>query len=110
MKKFLAQEAVLQTENRPLKSQLYAHNFTSVSDPFCKCGLPQTPSHFILKCPLLVNERETLFAGLRTSDLHLLVQNLNTVDKIQFLLYGDEDLDNSLNEKLIELMSHFVKV
>ena len=82
-------------------SDLGQHLFQSglSDDPSCHCGAaPETPSHYLLVCPLYADERDDLFSELE-------YQHETTID---MLLYGDIDADKNENFKIFEAVQRYI--
>ena len=95
------------------KCQLYAHNFTTINDPFCKCGnSSQTTKHVLLYCPLLATVRNNLFrqiSSIPLFDSELLAKS-NVTDRLHYLLHGHKDLSANINKQLIFLTANFLEL
>ena len=92
-----------------LKSHLYCHNFADVPSPACPCGHNrQDEKHFLLDCALLNNNRTDLLRLIGSLGLDTFFRNLNRVNKIKFLLYGDLSLCINDNDKIITATADFI--
>ena len=88
-----------------------AHSFTNIDSEACRCGLRQTTRHFLLKCRLNQNLRQTMLARLHTLlvdkgnfSFNRLTQN----DQIELILYGFESDGLLVNGDLLLITSQFI--
>ena len=92
-----------------LKSHLFAHNFSNVPTPACPCGhRNQNEKHFFLDCTLLAANRAVLLREFESLNVDDKFSNLNKINKIKFLLYGNPNLTVYVNDKIIEATSQFI--
>ena len=94
-----------------LNSHKMAHSFTNIDSEACRCGLRQTTRHFLLKCRLNQNLRQTMLARLHTLlvdkgnfSFNRLTQN----DQIELILYGFESDGLLVNGDLLLITSQFI--
>ena len=84
-----------------LNYDLYRINIKT--DPVCQCGFPcENAVHYFLDCPLYIQQRKTLFAGLKN-----VLDNRIPLD-INLILYGNTDLSLCDNEHLFKLVHLYI--
>ena len=94
-----------------LKGQLYSHNFRSILDPRCDfCHSNVSTRHFLIQCqkPSHKLEIARLNAHIASLDLSNFFNNLNILNKCNFLLFGDNSLNYNTNIKLITGTAKFI--
>ena len=68
-------------------------------DPLCNCGQDiESPTHFFLHCPFIINERRTLLSTIRIRDSAPL--HCTGYDLTQTLLFGNTSQTSSYNFKI----------
>ena len=56
-----------------LREHKFKYNFQDSINPLCNCGHDnESTTHYLLHCPLFVNERSTFFSTLSSLDCNLL--------------------------------------
>ena len=91
-----------------LKARLYAHHFSNIDSPECRCGHPETLMHLFLQCRAISNvDRLEFFESVRNiyPDFTLIQRN---AQKVNFLLYGVETMDIRDQSKLFELVTDYI--
>ena len=76
----------------------------------CSCILLESESvnHFLLLCPIYINQRKTLFDNL--SKLDAGITNLSNTKLVELLLYGNQHLySNVINASILELTISYLK-
>ena len=91
-----------------LKARLYAHHFTYIETPNCRCAKSETLKHLFFQCKQLVNERTVLFEEIRTSFPLEFSPITNMSEKLQFLLYGEENMNTEDLSKLFSLVTDYI--
>lgn len=82
-------------------SQLHAdlYRINVIDNPKCRCNAPlEDVIHYLLECPLYLNERVRLFSSINEND-----QN------IEVLLFGNDDYDDKTNSKIFENVRIYIK-
>ena len=70
-----------------------------INNPKCNCGSPYEDAfHYFLECPLYLNQRMTLVAGLNDRDLN-----------IEILLFGSDDDDDQYNSFIFGKVRLYIK-
>jgi hypothetical protein len=93
----------------PLKAHKFHHNFDDTSTPMCNShdGVEDS-EHFLLHCQQFNTLRVDLFQKLT----QLLNRNANTLNNTvlhNILIYGDKDLSNATNKKILLLTIDFIR-
>lgn len=94
-----------------LKAHFYAHHYTGVENPICKCGNTlQTTKHVFLNCPLLHDQRTSLFTDLGLlPSFNNLYHSLRTIDdRLDTLLNGHNSFPTMTNSNIIDRVSLFL--
>ena len=94
------------------RSQLYAHNFSSVPDPICDCGYrSQTTTHVLLECPLLNPVRQVLFntlAALPDFNIRTFTRRTRCY-QVNTLLNGSQVFCTATNKLILVAVGTFLK-
>ena len=90
-----------------LRQHKFNHNFQDTLNPFCRCGQDiETISHFLLHCPLYLNNRTTFLNNLTSIKSDLLDKSDLTLTN--FLLYGDVSLSTETNTAILNSTIDFL--
>ena len=93
----------------PLKSHKKAHNFRDTNDDRCICMIEESTEHFLLKCPIYIEQRQKLFQTLdpilMTTNLH----QLNDKERTLLLLYGHQKLSFGVNRTILKETINFIR-
>ena len=93
-----------------LREHKFRHNFQDTLNPLCSCNLFESESvnHFLLLCPIYINQRKTLLDNL--SKLDAGITNLSNANLVKLLLYGNQHLySNAINASILELTILYLK-
>ena len=94
----------------PLKSHKKAHNFLDTPVDTCECRLDaETSQHFLLHCPIFIEQRRNLF---QTINPILLANNMRFLEDknlMQLLLYGHEKFKLSSNQIVLKATINFIR-
>ena len=93
----------------PLKSHKKAHNFRDTSDDRCICMKEESTEHFLLKCPIYIEQRQKLF---QTLDPILMSSNLHQLsdkETTRLLLYGHQKLSFGVNQIILKETINFIR-
>ena len=83
-----------------LKDHLYSHIHV-IDSPQCPCGHQrETTQHFLLQCPLFLNERQSMLKKL---------SDINFNPTIQNLLYGNKGADVKTNITAFSIVQSFIE-
>ena len=83
----------------PLNDHLYSHIHV-VDSPTCICGhTRENNKHFLLECPLYLNERSEMFIKLR---------QLGFDPSLTNILYGNTQYKDNVNIKAFEIIHEFL--
>ena len=75
-------------------------NFQCSINPLCNCGHDiESTTHYLLYCPLVVNETSTFFSTLSSFDCNLLDNTDSTLT--QTLLFGNTSFKSNKNLKIL---------
>ncbi len=91
-----------------LRAQLFYYNL--INDPTCQfCNMePETVDHYLLRCPSFHAARTNYLLGLT---MHLDINYIRHLDdrkKVNLFLYGDNELNDMLNEILVTMALTFI--
>ena len=91
-----------------LRENKFKHNFQDSIYPLCNCSHDiESTTHYLLHCPLFVNERSTFFSTLSSVDCSLLNNTDSTLT--QTLLFGNTSFKSNKNLKiLIATIDYFI--
>ena len=83
-----------------LREHKFKHNFQDSINPLCNCGHDiESTTHYLLHCPLFVNERSTFFSTLSSLDCTLLDNTDSSLT--QTLLFGNTSFKSNKNLKIL---------
>ena len=83
-----------------LREHKFKHNFQDSINPLCNCGHDiESTTHYLLHCPLFVNERSTFFSTLSSLDCNLLDNTDSTLT--QTLPLGNTSFKSTKNLKIL---------
>ena len=83
-----------------LREHKSKHNFQDSINPLCNCSHDiEFKTHYLLHCPLFVNERSTFFSTLSSLDCNLLDNTDSTLT--QTLLFGNTSFKSNKNLKIL---------
>lgn len=95
-----------------VKVDFNRHNFPNSEDVTCQCGFHrQTKVHLLLDCPVTANARQQYVAGLHAlNDFDATSQYVrkSKIKKVELILYGDKNLPDNTNIKLMHLLATYV--
>ena len=93
----------------PLKAHKFRHKFLDIPDGTCLCssGVEST-LHFLTRCPMFNNQRHELLASISpmTNKIHA---NLHDQTLVQTLLYGNKNLNQLQNQKILEATLSYIR-
>ena len=93
----------------PLKAHKFRHKFLDTPDGTCLCssGVEST-LHFLTRCPMFNNQRHELLASISpmTNKIHA---NLHDQTLVQTLLYGNKNLNQLQNQKILEATLSYIR-
>ena len=93
----------------PLKSHKISHNFQDTTDDLCGCSLnAETTLHFLLKCPNYNIQRNILFQIVNPILTLYNLNNINDVELVRVLLYGDIKFKFHENQSLLKETINFI--
>ena len=99
---------MLRVEFSDLRSHRYHHNFNCDS-PLCRClSDEESNSHFLLRCPLFANHRQTLLGSTSRfigTDISILPMDHLT----SILLYGSNAFNSEINKSIISETISYIK-
>ena len=91
-----------------LQEQKFRHNFADTVNPLCSCTLEtENTEHFFVCCQNNLSARTTLMNEL--NNISNAINSLNSIDLIRVILYGDKNLDDVTNFKIITATIKFIK-
>ena len=94
----------------PLKSHKKSHNFQDTPNDMCDCNLYfETSNHYLLHCPIFVEQRRELFLTLYPI---LLANNMRFLDDnnmVRLLLYGLDKLALLSNQTFLTATIKFIR-
>jgi len=94
----------------PLKSHKKSHNFLDTPNDTCECShQAETSQHYLLHCPLFVEQRNNLF---QTVNPILLENNMRFLDDkhmVHLLLYGHEKVKFLSNQIILKATINFIR-
>ena len=94
----------------PLKSHKKSHNFQDTPNDMCDCNLYfETSNHYLLHCPIFVEQRRELFLTLNPI---LLANNMRFLDDnnmVRLLLYGHDKLALLSNQTILKATIKFIR-
>ena len=91
-----------------LQEQKFKHNFADTANPLCSCTIEtENTEHFFVRCQNNLSARTTLIYEL--NNIHNAIDSLNSTDFIRVILYGDKNLDDVTNFKIITATIKFIK-
>ena len=91
-----------------LREHKFRHNFQDTLNPMCSCTLEtETTAHFLLRCRNYDNLRLTLMSELNYIDSSILL--LNDTDLVTLLMYGTNNYNANINEKILKLCIDYIK-
>ena len=81
-----------------LREHKFQHNLQESINPLCNCSHDiESTTHYLLHCPLFVNERSTFSSTLSSLDCNLLDNAYSTLTKT--LLFGNTSFKSNKNLK-----------
>ena len=84
------------------KLNYHLHLLHVLEKPNCLCGnLQEDSNHYLLHCPLFINHRDIL--------LHSVYSCTNSNVTYKVLLYGDPNLDRSINIKIFNAVHLYIE-
>ena len=84
----------------PLNDHLYSHIHV-IESPFCSCGHPrENNKHFLLDCPLYINERNAMMQAL---------QSINFDPTLHNILQGNSECSEETNTQAFTIIQKFLK-
>ena len=84
----------------PLNDHLYSHIHV-VDSPSCSCGHPrENNKHFLIDCPLYINERNSMMQAL---------QVINFDPRLKNLLQGNSDYSEETNAKAFTTIQKYLE-
>ena len=90
-----------------LRVHKFRHNFQDTLNPICSCRHDiETTSHFLLNCPLYINNRTTLLNKIKTINSDLTTKSDKILSNI--LLYGDTSLSAENNTFILNSTIEFL--
>ena len=85
-----------------LKEHKFTHNFQDSVDPFCSCGNDiESTDHFFLQCPNFTTQRPTLLNKLKKINASILVENENSIVRLNCSYLEGQTLFIQLTKKLL---------
>ena len=90
-----------------LREHRYKHSFQDSLKPLCKRGAEaESTSHFLLHCPIYINDRSSLLSTIRNIDCKLL--EITDFSLTQTLLYGNPSFDINTNSLILNATIDFI--
>ena len=85
----------------------FKYNFQDSLNPLCNCGLiSESTSHYLLRCPLFVEERKTFLSKTKSINHKFLEQDDSALT--QTLLFGDPASSVETNTLVLNATIQFV--
>ena len=90
-----------------LKEHKFRHNFQESIDPMCSCNSGiETTAHFLLHCPNVNTQRQTLFDKIATIDANILIENENNI--VNILLFGKPNSEDRFHKQILNASIEFI--
>ena len=84
-----------------LRGHKFNHSFSDCLDEICMCGKDiESTNHFLLRCSLLLNERQVLMN--KTPDIDSSLIDQNEISLCYTLLFGKENMNDSENIHILK--------
>ena len=91
-----------------LREHKFRHNFDDSGNLLCPCTLEtENTEHFFLRCQNNLSAGTSLMNEL--NNISNPINSLNSTDFIRVILYGDKNVDNVTNFKIITATIKFIK-
>ena len=92
----------------PLRAHKYRYNFQDTSDANCLvCGIVEDTAHYLIHCRSYFLTRHILFQHIN-SILNIDFLRLPSKEKVKILLYGNENVDDDLNRRVLNEVALFI--
>ena len=95
----------------PLREQKKHHNFLDTPSDICHCGTGiETTEHFLLKCTMFSDPRGDLLSTINPI-INSKIQNVQFIDDptlVQIMLYGNENLNPSDNNFVLNATINYI--
>ena len=93
-----------------LKSHKKSHNFLDTPDDTCKCKLhSETSDHYLLHCPIFIEQRRELFLILNPILLENNMRFLDYKSLVHLLLYGNNKFNDNVNRSILKATIKFIR-
>ena len=98
----------IRTSLSPLRSHKYRRGFQDTPTDICSCNqTAEDTRHFLFECPLFTNDRVILAVDV----ISILIRenHLELANDIELYLYGNKNLTNASNKKILQSVIKYIK-